>query len=332
MIEVTLYSREECHLCEQARMDLEDLKKKFTLKLTVVDVDQDPKLKKEYGLQVPVIAVGPFRLKAPFSAQDLEITLAAAQDRERHIAMVEASPKLQEIREQGIWSRADGFSRWFSNHYMLIFNLAVLLYLGGALLAPVLMKLNISYPANLIYKGYSLVCHQLGFRSFYVFGEQAIYPRSAAGVAGVFTFSQATGLSESSSAADLLKARSYVGNEQVGYKLALCERDIAIYAGILLFGLLFSLSRYRFVPLPWYLWILIGVVPIAIDGFSQLLSQPPLSFWAFRESTPTLRVLTGLLFGFCTAWFGYPVVEESMRDMREVYQKKWQRMQQLISS
>jgi uncharacterized membrane protein len=331
MIEVTLYSREDCHLCEQAKMDLENLKAKFAIKLTVVDVDQDPKLKKEYGLEVPVIAVGPFRLRSPFSAQELQVTLAAAQDRERHIAMVEASPKLQEIRESGIWTRADGFSRWFSNHYMLVFNLAVLLYIGGAVLAPVLMKLNLDAPASLIYKGYSLVCHQLGFRSLYIFGEQPFYPRAEAGVAGVLTFNQATGLSEGSSASDLLKARSFVGNEQVGYKLALCERDIAIYGGILVFGLLFSFSRFRLPSLPWYLWILFGVVPIAIDGFSQLLSQPPLSFWAFRESTPTLRVLTGFLFGFCTAWFGYPVVEESMREMREVYLKKWQHIRQLVS-
>jgi uncharacterized membrane protein len=141
-------------------------------------------------------------------------------------------------------------------------------------------------------------------------------------VPGVLSLSQATGLSEGPSADDLFKARSFTGNEKVGYKVALCERDVAIYAGILLFGVLFSLTRYRLPGLPWYLWILIGVVPIALDGFSQLLSQPPLSFWAFRESTPALRVLTGFLFGFCTAWFGYPVVEETFREMRESYSKQ----------
>jgi uncharacterized membrane protein len=325
MISVTLYSRQDCHLCEQARADLESLRQDFPHRLAVVDVDSDPKLQREYGLEIPVVEVGPFKLKAPFSANELRVTLAAAQDRERHIEMIDASPKMQEARARRAWSRADGFSRWFSNHYMLIFNLAVLFYLSGAFFAPVLMKVGLEYPASLIYRGYSLVCHQLGFRSFYLFGEQPFYPRLEAGVAGILTFDQATGLNEGSSASDLLRARGYTGNETVGYKVALCERDVAIYGGILLFGLLFSLFRYRLPALPWYAWILIGVFPIAIDGFSQLLSQPPLSFWAFRESTPTLRVLTGFLFGFCTAWFGYPVVEESMRDMRETYLKKWQR-------
>ncbi len=207
---------------------------------------------------------------------------------------------------------------------MLVFNLVVVFYLSGAFLAPTLMKVGLDLPAHLIYRGYSLVCHQLGFRSFYLFGEQPFYPRAAAGMPGVLTFQQATGLSEGSGANDLLQARSYIGSELVGYKVALCERDVAIYFGILLFGLLFSISRYRLPALPWYLWILIGGFPIAIDGFSQLLSQPPLSFWAFRESTPALRVLTGFLFGFCTAWFGYPVVEESMRETRQIYSRKWQ--------
>jgi hypothetical protein len=38
-----------------------------------------------------------------------------------------------------------------------------------------------------------------------------------------------------------------------------------------------------------------------------------------------LRVLTGFLFGFTTAWFGYPIVEESMREMRNMYETKRKR-------
>jgi uncharacterized membrane protein len=55
-------------------------------------------------------------------------------------------------------------------------------------------------------------------------------------------------------------------------------------------------------------------VPIALDGLSQLLSQPPLNILPYRESTPMLRTITGFLFGFMTAWFGYPYVEESMSE------------------
>jgi len=37
----------------------------------------------------------------------------------------------------------------------------------------------------------------------------------------------------------------------------------------------------------------------------------------YRESTPLLRTITGFLFGFATAWFGYPMAEEAMRDTQQ---------------
>jgi uncharacterized membrane protein len=326
MITVILYGKKECHLCDQARADLESLKAEIPHSLVEVDVESDSKLLREYGLEIPVVATGPFRLKAPFGLQELRVTLSAASDRERHIDMVEKSPMLEQVRQQATWTKADSFSSWLSKHYMLLFNTLVAIYLGLAFLAPVLMKAKLDLPATVLYKAYSLVCHQLGFRSFYLFGEQYYYPRAAAGVPGVLTFSQATGLSEDNAAQNLYSARNFVGNEQVGYKVALCERDVAIYGGILLFGLLFSLTGMRLPPLPWYLWVVIGIIPIGLDGFSQLFSQPPLSFIPYRESTPTLRVLTGFLFGFTTAWFGYPIVEESMGEMRKMYKTKRERI------
>ena len=83
-----------------------------------------------------------------------------------------------------------------------------------------------------------------------------------------------------------------------------------------------STGARKIKPLPWYLWLLFGILPIAIDGFSQLLSQPPLGFFPYRESTPFLRSLTGFLFGLTTAWFGFPIVEESMVDVRRYYGQK----------
>lgn len=326
MITVTLYSRKDCHLCEEAREDLDAVREVIPHQLIVVDIDSDPKLQREYGLDIPVVEVGPFRLKAPFTVQDLRITLGAARDREQHIRQVENSPRLAEVRQTGVWTTADRINHALSRHYMALFNFMVFLYLGFAFLAPVLSKAGAKNPATFLYKAYSFVCHQLGYRSFYLFGEQAYYPRQAAGIDGVLTFSQASGLGESSSAADVFAARAFIGNERVGYKIALCQRDIAIYSGILIFGLLFSVTGLRLKSIPWYVWFALAIVPIGLDGFSQLLSQPPLSFLPFRESTPTLRVLTGFMFGFFTAWFGYPLVEESMLEMRQMTTAKLERL------
>jgi uncharacterized membrane protein len=109
--------------------------------------------------------------------------------------------------------------------------------------------------------------------------------------------------------------RQFTGNEVVGYKVALCERDIAMYGAMLIFGIGFALSGRRIRSVPWYLWVLIGLVPIGIDGFSQLPSViPGLPSWLpIRESTPLLRTITGTLFGVMTTWYLYPMIEETMK-------------------
>jgi len=120
-------------------------------------------------------------------------------------------------------------------------------------------------------------------------------------------------------------AKTLIGNPSMGFKVAFCERDIAIYAAFLLFGLVFSATGRRLRSLPWYLWILVGILPVAIDGFSQipsLVNASWLSWFPMRESTPILRSLTGALFGFTTAWFGYPYVEKSMAETRQMVARK----------
>ncbi len=324
MITVTLYTRSDCHLCEQAEADLQQLQTTLPHRLKLVDVDSTPELQERFGFEVPVVEAGPYRLRAPFGIQELQMTLGAAQDRERQIDDID---RQAESSLSMTWTGADTFTYWFSRHYVAVINIIVIIYLGLPVLAPVLMKAGIEAPARLIYRGYGLVCHQLAFRSFFIFGEQAAYPRQAAAVANLTTYAQATGLSEASTAEDLLMARTFVGNDMVGYKVALCQRDMAIYFGILVFGVLFALTRWRLPGLPWYLWLLLGILPIALDGVSQLLSQPPMNFLSFRESTPFLRTLTGFLFGFTTAWFGYPLVEETMGESRQILSRKKERIQ-----
>lgn len=81
MLTVTLYTRSECHLCDQAKEDLESLQTDYPHRLVEVDIDSDPAIQKKYGDQVPVIEVGPYQLPAPFDKQKLMMTLGAARDR-----------------------------------------------------------------------------------------------------------------------------------------------------------------------------------------------------------------------------------------------------------
>ncbi len=328
MLNVTLYTRKNCQLCEEAKAELNELQSQFPHRLAEVDISSDAALTAKYDLEIPVIEIGPYTLKAPITRQKLTMYLGAATDRKNQLEKIgDANYQARVLKGQSI-STGDRVSFWIARHYLLILNLFVFFYIGLPFLAPVLMKAGMETPARAIYTIYKPLCHQFGFRSFFLFGEQPFYPLAEANIAGVKTFEQATNIPNLNDPLSVTRfqAREYIGDNTVGYKVALCERDVAIYLSMLLFGIIFALTGRRLKTLPFLLWLLIGIAPIGLDGFSQLFSQFNWTWLAsilpYRESTPYLRALTGALFGFMTAWFAYPSIEESMSETRQYYLKK----------
>jgi uncharacterized membrane protein/glutaredoxin len=310
---VTLYTKDDCQLCDEAKGLLNDIRAEIPHNLIEVDVTSEPTLYERYGEQVPVIQAGPYTLRPPFDERDLRVTLSAAADGASDKPGTSGTSRQQAV----FLNRAVLFA---ARHWLAFFNALVFLYVGLPFAAPALMNAGMESPARVLYTVYSPLCHQLAFRSWFLFGDQPAYPRELAGT-GLVSYGEATGLSEF----DLLGARRFVGNPDVGYKVALCERDIGIYAGIFLAGLAFAFLRGRLSPLPISLWFLLGIVPIALDGGSQLISGIPLPlFSAFpaRESTPLLRTLTGGLFGVMNVWMAYPYVEETMAETRALIKAK----------
>ncbi len=329
MLTVTLYTKPDCHLCEQAKADLESLQGQYPHRVVEIDINSDPALLKAYLVEIPVVQIGPYTLKYPFDRQKLAVTLGAASDRRGQLDKIGHEEHKDRLARGAQITFADRALYWISRHYLALLNFVMLLYFGLPILAPVFMHAGLTAPANIIYTLYKPLCHQFGFRSFFLFGEQAYYPLEEAGIPGVITFEAATGLQDVRNplAFSRYEARQFTGNETMGYKIALCERDLAIYAAIFLFGVLYAASGRRLKPLHWMLWILIGIVPVGLDGFSQLFSQMEwgwlMRLLPYRESTPFLRVLTGGLFGFATAWFAYPAIEESMAETRQFFVKKF---------
>jgi uncharacterized membrane protein len=305
------------------------LQVQYPHRLAEVDIDSDAALVESFGWEIPVVEVGPYSLKAPITRQKLQMTLGAASDRKNQLEQIGDPEYLMRIKRGKKVTTGDRVSFWIARRYLLLLNLFMLFYVGLPFLAPTLMKLGATLPAKAIYRIYSPLCHQFGFRSFFLYGEQAFYPLAEARVDGVKTFEQVTGILNLDDPYSFTRfeARSYVGDDTVGYKVALCERDAAIYLAMLLFGIVFGLTGRRIKPLHWMLWLLIGIGPIGLDGFSQLLSQFNWEWFAsvipYRESTPFLRALTGALFGLATAWFAYPNIEESMNETRQYYIKKF---------
>ena len=217
-------------------------------------------------------------------------------------------------------------------------TLALALYVGLAFAAPLMMKLDLQGPARVLYTLYSPFCHQFAFRSFFIGGQQTVWPRELAGQ-GLDSFEDAALASAAFleryaryarrdpgevSRDDLLvyspalqfAARDFPGDETFGYKLTLCERDIVIYGAMLAGALLYRRWRKRLRPAPLWLYALLGLAPIGIDGFSQLLGYPPFSLWPARETTVAFRVLTGALFGLMNVWLGFPWLEISFQELR----------------
>lgn len=71
-MQVILYGKAGCHLCDEAREHLEDLAADHTLELDEVDIRRDDQLFERYRYRIPVIVVdGVERLEGRITAEDV---------------------------------------------------------------------------------------------------------------------------------------------------------------------------------------------------------------------------------------------------------------------
>nr|MBC7244229.1 DUF2085 domain-containing protein [Chloroflexota bacterium] len=178
-----------------------------------------------------------------------------------------------------------------ARHWLLVINTALAIQAALPILAPVLMASGHPAVARLIYTLYAPFCHQLPERSFFLFGPQATYT-----------------LHELERLIGTDVPLRYIGNPTIGYKVAVCQRDIATYLAMLATGLAFIPLRRRLRPLLIRAFILF-CIPIAIDGLGQLL--------ALWDSTPLTRVVSGALFGIACIWLVFPYIEMGMQDVAQ---------------
>jgi len=178
-------------------------------------------------------------------------------------------------------SRIDQFVEALLRHWLLFVGLALGIWTGLPWLAPVLMRLGWYQPAWWIYFIYSLFCHQLPQRSWFLFG-----PRLTPSLAEI--------QSASGAGADFFALRHFLGTPELGWKLAWSDRMVSFYGGWFLFVLLYALLRRRIRGLRWQVAALL-LLPMAVDGMTHMVSD----LWGvtagFRGSNAWLAVLTGNL-------------------------------------
>jgi uncharacterized membrane protein len=121
------------------------------------------------------------------------------------------------------------------------------------------------------------------------------------------------------------QARSFLGNKQMGYKVALCQRDTAMYLALLAGGLIFWIFKKHISSLPWQLFAVFGVLPMLMDGGYQLLTKMLPAYLTAHETTPLLRSITGALFGFGLVWLTFPEINNGMEEIESEVREKMAR-------
>jgi glutaredoxin len=56
-VQIDIYSRAGCHLCDEAKEVIERVQRRFPFSLRVIDIETDPELEKAYGEQIPVVFI-----------------------------------------------------------------------------------------------------------------------------------------------------------------------------------------------------------------------------------------------------------------------------------
>ncbi len=300
MHQVRLYTQEDCPLCDEAEALLGRLREEYGFTVEKVDISSDNDLWQRYQHEVPIVALdNGLTIQTPITEERLRWAL----DRTPGLKATSAAQPQVSGRLRDFVIAIDRFIFRFAKHWLLVFNLLMGLYAGLPVLAPALMASGVTGPARLIYTVYSPMCHQLPWRSFFLFGERPYYSEE-------YLISQVG----QEPLATLWTAGKFLGTPQLGYKVALCERDIATYGVMLLAGMLFGLIRKRLKPLPWPVFLLF-LVPMGIDGGLQ--------FIGLFESTPLRRVITGGLFGLGAIWLAYPYFELGMQDVLQELHRKF---------
>jgi uncharacterized membrane protein len=208
-------------------------------------------------------------------------------------------PKPVSGRSRDMVILADKIIYKLAKHWLALINLFWALYVVLPFLAPILMNADGVVPAKVIYTLYRTACHQRPERSYFIGGPELTYSSEDLAAAGV----------------DVDPFARDIGNKQVGWKVAFCERDVAIYGTIFVAGLVYGLVRRRM--LGWrmrFRIFLLFLIPMGIDGVLQL--------FGLHESTWLLRTITGVIFGVGAVFFAYPYLEEGFADIRRTVNQK----------
>lgn len=231
---------------------------------------------------------------------------------------------------------------WLSQHWLLVVNTVAGIVVILPFLAPVFMSIGWIIPAKGIYWVYSFLCHQLPERSYFLFGSKISYTLQEIQSAWQNT-------------TDIAVLRQFVGNSQMGWKVAWSDRMVSMNASLWFFGIIWGIIRKKVKQLQWW-GVFLLILPMVVDGTTHLISDFAGIWQGFRDSNIWLAVITnntllpnfysgdawgsfnawmrlisGVLFGLGVVWFGFPFLDENFRNINQAIHDKFRYHQLLIA-
>lgn len=239
-------------------------------------------------------------------------------------------------RERSWAAKANRLVYWLSRHWLLVFTVTWGMFIGLPFLAPMFMKAGWSDAARIIYFIYSLECHQLPQRSFFLFGPKMMYSLPEIQAAWQPTNNP-------------FILRQFIGNAEMGWKVAWCERTTWWYGSIWIGALIYGFIRGRLSSLQLSAFIL-SALPMALDGGTHFISDLAGIGSGFRDNNawlatlthnifPTafymgdalgsfnswMRLTTGVVLGLTVVWYAFPQIEATMNQMAHMIEFKFQK-------
>lgn len=258
--------------------------------------------------------------------------------------------------DQATPTLADKISRGFERHWLAIFNTGWGIFVIMPFIAPLFMALGFNRVGKFLYFIYNFFCHQLPERSWFLFGSQFSYTKEQIALSycanpevssAWFPFQFMAMVSD-----ELMKChfqvisselvrRQFIGNADLGWKIAWSDRMIGMYTSIFVFGIIYAIFRNRGIYLKGIsvFAFLALIAPLAIDGTTHLINDIfRLSFrdtnqWAviltmnilpagfyggdmFGSLNSVLRIVSGILFGLGVVGFLWPLMDEEFSPHR----------------
>lgn len=197
-----------------------------------------------------------------------------------------------------------------SNRLYSAYLVGVFMLVASILVTPLLAHSGQNGIASFIYNAYIPTCHQWIYRSSCVFddGEGMWIDDCIDESAGPVISTEFTAASHmwdgpfgySRDQIGLNRAeRVEYPKGMIGYKFPNDTRNVGIYLSMLVAGVILPFA-WRRPYVPHVAWLLLAILPLAVDGTGQLLG-----FW---ESTNSVRFLTGTFAGIGSSVYIYAMI------------------------